>query len=131
MPRMLYFLASGLCLAITYAHVFLGGPVVVDPIRASSELAPPVIWLSYFTWHDGTVALVISALAYGYAGAKAGQRVLASFFTLMLAGFGLAGLAIALFGSPVLWQTPAPYAFTVIALIATVAIYIDRRTIES
>ena len=130
MARMFYFLAAGLCLAITYAHVFLGGPVVVDPIRGSSELAPTVIWLSYFTWHDGTVALVISALAYGYAGAKAGQRILAAFFTLMLAGFGLTGLAIAQFGSPILWQTPAPYAFTLIAVIASVAIYTDRRTAD-
>lgn len=128
MSRLLYILAALLCLAITGAHVFLGGPVVMDPIHASSELEETVKWLSYFTWHDGTVALLIAAGAYVYVGQVPGTRILAVFFTAMLAGFGITGLLTAILASPALWTTPAPYAFNLIAIIGLAAILTDRRS---
>ena len=107
-------------------HVSLGGPVVIDPIRTSTELEETVKWLSYFTWHDA-VALLVAASAYLYVGLVPGNRILAIFVTVMLAGFGVMGLATALFASPALWSTPAPYAFNLIAIIGLIAMLTDRR----
>ena len=102
---------------MTVIHVALGGPMVVDPLLAS-DLPDIVKWLGYFTWHDGTVALVVCGAALIYSALRPGQRALAVFAAVLLLGIGFLGLGVALIGNSVLFGSPAPYAFVPIGLIA-------------
>ncbi|MEN0652329.1 MULTISPECIES: hypothetical protein [Hyphobacterium] len=118
MPRLLLLIAAIATVAVAFMHVALGGPLVVDALRAEGDLPAVVVWLSYFTWHDGTVALLVCAAAFVYAALKPGNRALGVFAGVLVLGIGLLGLATAVFGSGALWRTPAPYAFGVIGLLA-------------
>lgn len=113
---------------ITVAHVFLGGPLVIPELMASQDLSETAAWLLYFCWHDGTVALLVSGIALGYSAAKAGNRVLAVFATGLILGIGLLGLGAALLGNATLFNTPAPYAFNVIGIVAVLGLFLDQRT---
>jgi len=127
MGRALLFLASVLTLAITAAHVFGGGPMVVPGLMASQDISKTAAWLLYFCWHDGTVVLALSAVALAYAALRPGHRTLAGFAAILIGGIGLLGLGVAMSSGDVLWSTPAPYAFNLIALVALAGIALDRR----
>jgi hypothetical protein len=123
MSRLAFILAAIAALAMAFAHVFLGGPLVVDAIRNASGLPEVVIWLSYFTWHDGTVALLVCSAAFAFVAMRPNEIVLAAFATAMMAGFGALGLATAIMGSDSLWQTPAPFAFGIIGGLGLLGIW--------
>lgn len=127
MSRALYALAAFLTAAIMLAHVFLGGPVAVDPLIASQDVPENAVWLLYFTWHDGTIALTLCAGAFAYAAATGRQRTIALFAALITLGFGLLGLGVAAFGNGILWGTPAPYAFGLIGIIGLVGVLADTK----
>lgn len=127
MPIVLFALAAILTLLITAAHVFLGGPLVVTPLLADRDLPERVVWLAYFCWHDGTVALIVCAAAYAYAALRPGQAALALFATAIVGGIGALGLGMAVLGNAVLFTTPAPYAFLPIAFVGLLGVLTDRR----
>ncbi|MEL7232626.1 MAG: hypothetical protein AAGJ85_08970 [Pseudomonadota bacterium] len=102
--------------------------MVVPELMASQNLSETAAWLLYFCWHDGTVALFVSGIALGYSAAKPGNRVLAVFATGLILGIGLLGLGIAALGDAILFGTPAPYAFNIIGIVATLGIFLDRRS---
>lgn len=114
MSKICFWVAGVLGMLLVLAHVFLGGAAVVPAWLGTPELPEKAAWLAYFSWHVGTVAMGLCALAYMYAAIKPGQKGLAIFVNLMLTGFAAVGLTMALRGSDVLWTTPAPYAFWII-----------------
>lgn len=120
-------LAAILTILITLAHVFLGGPVVVDALFSSQDLPENAVWLAYFTWHDGTVVLPICAIAFALAARNTGQLAVGIFAATIVSGIGLLGLGTALLGGAPLWGTPAPYAFNLIGLVAWAGILIRSR----
>lgn len=126
MSKLLLAIAAILTLAILLAHVFLGGPMVVPPLLGTGDIPEEVRWLAYFNWHAGSVSLVVCASALGFATLRPRQLGIAIFAALILSGFAILGLGMASFGNPVLWGTPAPYAFGVIALIAWAGILTHR-----
>lgn len=44
------------------------------------------------------------------------------FATAMSAGFGVLGIGLALLGDPIVWTTPAPYPWTIIAILGFIGI---------
>jgi len=122
-------LAAILTILVTLAHVFLGGPVVVDPLFSSTDLPATASWLAYFTWHDGTVALPICAVAFALAARRPGQLGVAVFAAAIVSGIGLLGLGTALLGGAPLWDTPAPYAFNLIGVLAWAGILIRSKRV--
>ena len=120
MSRSLLLMSAFATMAVALMHIFLGGPVVVDALRADPDLPDVVVSLSYFAWHDGTVALLVCSGAFLYGALKPGSRVLALFAGILVLGIGLLGLASAVFGNSALWMTPAPYAFNIIGLLAII-----------
>ncbi|MEO0347131.1 MAG: hypothetical protein AAF229_12835 [Pseudomonadota bacterium] len=98
------------------AHELAGSPAVLDPL-AESGLPEDVIWLHHFSWHVGTVAVLAMASLFLIAVWHPAGTLFAWVATGMSAGFALLGLGLAVFGSPALWQTPAPYPWAVIAVL--------------
>ena len=117
----LYIAAAGLCVLGAAAHEILGAPKVLSPL-ADSGLPQDVIWLHHFSWHVGTVAVLIMAGMFVAASRSADRRLLGIFATAMSAGLAALGIGLALLGDAVLWTTPAPYPWTLIAIIGAVAI---------
>lgn len=111
---------------ITVAHVFGGGPVAIDPLLAQQDIPEVAKWLLYFCWHDGTVVLIICAGAFAYSGLRRGHRAVGILAALIVSAIGLLGLGVTLFGSDALWATPAPYAFSAIAVLAWIGIANDK-----
>lgn len=127
MGKYLLWLASVLTVFITAAHVFLGGPLVVPELMASQDVSETVAWLLYFCWHDGTVTLLIVAVAFAFCAVRPGQKMLGVFATAIVLSIGLLGLGLTLFGNAALFSTPAPYAFNIIGLIAMFGVMTDKR----
>lgn len=126
MGRVLLWLAATGSLAMTGLHVLAGGALAIPPLMSAESLDAETRWLLYFTWHDGTAALIVCSAALAYAAARAGNRAIAVFAGLVLAGFGVAGLGVAVV-SGALWATPAPYAFGILALLALTGAGADKR----
>lgn len=125
MARVFYLLSAIATVLITVAHVFGGGPIAINPLLAQQDIPEVAKWLLYFCWHDGTVVLLICAGAFAYAGVRRGNRAVGVLAALIISAIGLLGLGVTVFGSNALWSTPAPYAFSVIALLAWVAVLKD------
>ncbi|MEL7112820.1 MAG: hypothetical protein AAFZ74_05365 [Pseudomonadota bacterium] len=122
----LYWVAAGLCSLGAAAHEIVGAPKVLEPL-AQSGLPQDVIWLHHFSWHVGTVAVLIMAGMFIAASRSPAGRILGVFATAMSAGFAALGIGLALLGDEVLWTTPAPYPWTLIALIGVVAVFKTPR----
>ena len=127
MSRILLGLAALLTLLITLAHVFLGGALVVPPLMESADLGEQIAWLLYFCWHDGTVALIVCAIAFAYAALRPGNTALAVFASAIVSGFGVLGMGVALAADGHLWDTPAPYAFGLIGLVGWAGVLTARK----
>lgn len=117
----LFLVAAILSLLGAVAHEVLGAPKVLAPL-AASDLPPDVIWLHHFSWHVGTVAVVTMAALFIAATRHENGRLLAGFATIMSAGFAALAIALAWFGDPVLWSTPAPYPWTIIAVLGAMGL---------
>ena len=119
----LFLLAALLSVIGAAAHEIVGAPKVLAPL-ADTNLPLDVIWLHHFSWHVGTVAvLTMAALFVAASRVKAG-RILAMFATLMSAGFAVLAIGLAVFGDPVVWTTPAPYPWTLIAVLGGIGIFL-------
>ena len=128
MAKQLYGLAALLSGLIGLAHMVSGGAIIVPPLFASTDVPENVAALSYFVWHCGSVSILAMLIAYTYAAMRPGGRPMAMLATLIAFGFGVVGLGSAAFVSGTLWGTPAPYVFSIIGLVALVAIATDKRT---
>lgn len=127
MAKVLYLFSAAALALIAAAHVFLGGPVVEPPLFTSTELPETAVWLLYFNRHVGTIALLVAAAALIYAALNPGNRALAAFFSAMVFGFGALGFGLSVLATEALWETPAPYAFGIIGVLAFSAVAADRR----
>ena len=59
----LFLLAATLSVLGAAAHEILGAPKVLAPL-ADSSLPQDVIWLHHFSWHVGTVAVLVMAALF-------------------------------------------------------------------
>lgn len=112
---LLYLTAAALSLLGAGAHELVGAPMVLSPL-AATDLPANVIWLHHFSWHVGTVAVLGMAALFILATRHPAGRLFAMVATSMSAGFAILGIGLASFGNSVLWSTPAPYPWTVVAL---------------
>lgn len=117
----MFLLAAVLSVIGAVAHEVLGSPKVLAPL-AASNLPSDVIWLHHFSWHVGTVAVLIMAALFIAATRSEHRRVLAVFATIMSAGFAGLAIGLALFGDPIVWSTPAPYPWTIITVLGVVGL---------
>ena len=121
LSSIMYLLAAVLSVLGAVAHELLGAPKVLAPL-ATSNLPTDVIWLHHFTWHVGTVAVLIMAALFVTAIRAKPARLLAGFATSMSAGFAVLAIALAIFGDPVVWSTPAPYPWTIITILGVIGL---------
>ncbi|MEE4143529.1 MAG: hypothetical protein V2I26_01935 [Halieaceae bacterium] len=125
-PESMYWLAAILSLAGLVAHEALGAPMVLPPLLAT-DLPEDVIWLHHFSWHVGSIAVAAMIIMFVYAALKPGNITMAVIATGMSAGFAALAIGLAIVGSNVMWGTPAPFAWSLIAVIGSVGVGLESR----
>jgi hypothetical protein len=120
----LYRCAAIICFLTLLAHEVLGAPMVLKPL-AESALDEEIILLHHFSWHVGSIAIIAMIFMYTYASLKQGNVVLAIIATAMSLGFALLGIGLAVYGSEVIWGTPAPYVWSLVTLVGAVGIWLS------
>lgn len=123
--QILFLLAAALSVLGALAHELVGAPKVLTPL-ADTELPRDVIWLHHFSWHVGTIAVLAMATLFVLATRQAHARTFAIIATVMSGAFATLGIGLAIFGDAALWTTPAPYPWTLIALIGLAGIATRR-----
>ena len=119
--KLMYWLSAALSLAGLVAHEALGATMVLPPLLAT-DLPEEVIWLHHFSWHVGTIAVAAMIV---HAARKPGSIAMALIATGMSAGFAALGIGLAVYGSDVMWGTPAPFAWSLIAVIGGVGVGLE------
>lgn len=117
--QLMYWLAATLSLAGLVAHEALGAPMVLPPLFAT-DLPEDVIWLHHFSWHVGSIAVAAMIIMFVHAALKPGNIAMALIATGMSIGFAALGIGLAVYASEVMWGTPAPYAWSVVAVVGGV-----------
>ncbi len=112
----LFYIAAGLSLLGLIAHELVGAPRVLKPLKTAG-LPDSVIWLHHFSWHVGSVAVLAMIGLFLLAAWQAEGFLFAAVATAMSAGFAGLGFMLAVFGNKALWRTPAPYPWTLIAIL--------------
>ena len=128
LPNILFLIAAALSLLGILAHELLGSPKVLGPLKTSG-LPVDVIWLHHFSWHVGSVAVLGMAALFLLAARSADGLAYAAIATAMSAGFAALGIGLAIFGNRALWRTPAPYPWTLIALIGGAGLLIGMNPV--
>lgn len=124
--RLMYWLAAGLCLLGLLAHELLGAPMVLTPL-ASTDLALDVIWLHHFSWHVGSIAVAAMIVLFAIAAHRPGNGAMALIATGMSIGFALLAAGLGVFGNSVMWQTPAPYPWSLVAAIGGLGVWFEWK----
>lgn len=122
MSNGLFRAAAVICLFALMAHEMLGGPLVLPPL-SEAQIEEEVVWLHHFSWHVGSVSVTAMAVMFFWASIRPGNLALAVVATFMSIGFGLLGAGLALFASSTLWGTPAPYLWSLIAVVGGLGIW--------
>jgi len=122
----LFYFAASLSLLGVIAHEVAGAPKVLGPLKTSG-LPDSVIWLHHFSWHVGSVAVLSMMSLFILAAWQPSGFLFAAVATAMSAGFAALGIGLATFGNPALWRTPAPYPWTLIAILGGVGMYFMER----
>lgn len=121
---LMYWLAAALSLAGLVAHEAIGAPMVLPPLLAT-DLPENVIWLHHFSWHVGSVAVVGMIVLFVHAALKPGNIAGALIAAGMSTGFAAVGIGLAVYVNGVLWATPAPYAWSVVAVVGSVGAWME------
>lgn len=124
LPQILFLVAAGLAALGVIAHEVLGAPRVLGPLK-DAGLPLEVIWLHHFSWRVGSVAVAVMIGLFLFAAWQPQGVMFAAFATAMSGGFALLGIGLALFGNKALWRTPAPYPWTLIAVIGGLGLYLS------
>ena len=122
--QVLFLASAALALLGVVAHELLGSPKVLGPLK-NSGLADDVIWLHHFSWHVGSVAVLAMVGLFLLAVWQPGGLIFAAVATAMSAGFAALGISLAVFGNRALWRTPAPYPWTLIALLGGIGLLLE------
>jgi hypothetical protein len=101
--------------------------MVLSPLVAT-ELPENVIWLHHFSWHVGSIAVAAMIIMFAHAALKPGSIAMAVIATGMSSGFAALGIGLAVYASDVMWGTPAPYAWSVVAVVGGVGVWMEFNT---
>ncbi|MEY1557720.1 hypothetical protein AB3Y40_18975 [Yoonia sp. R2331] len=96
--------AAALMALTTLIHVFVGGPEVMDPIRAST-LDPLVIGVASVVWHAITLLLALFAVALLWLARNSNKPLVALLLAMQL-GFGLIFLGYGIADLGTIWPMP-------------------------
>lgn len=124
-----YHIAAILGLMIIAAHETIGSAQMIEPI-GTMEVPLDTKWLYHWTWHIDIIG-VIALTTMLLIGARIEPGKWLTTMSLLIAtGYGLVSISLALFGNPVVWQTPAPYAWTFLPLLIGIGLYLDKRSYQ-
>jgi hypothetical protein len=127
MTRFLFYGAAMVCALGALAHEIIGAPMVLEPLSRAG-LPNAVIWLHHFSWHVGTLCVIAMAAMFVLAASKPSLEILAVVATGMSIGLTALAIGLALFGNSVLWSTPAPYPWSLVAALGAGGLVKSRRT---
>lgn len=122
--QVLFLASAALALLGVIAHELLGSPKVLGPLK-NSGLPDGIVWLHHFSWHVGSVAVLAMIALFLLAVWQPNGLAFAAVATAMSAGFAALGISLALFGNRALWRTPAPYPWTLIAILSGIGLLLE------
>lgn len=126
MAKWCFVVCAAMCAGAVLLHELAGSPLVLPPL-VEAGLPADVAGLHRFSWHvDSVMVLGMAALFALAAAGGPGNRPMALVATGMSLGIGVLGLGMALFGSPVMWDTPAPYVWPLLAAIAVTGVLASK-----
>lgn len=120
----LYLASAVLALFGVIAHELVGSAKVLNPLKHSG-LPDGIVWLHHFSWHVGSVAVLAMIALFLLAVWQPGGLAFAAVATAMSAGFAMLGISLAIFGNRALWRTPAPYPWTLIAILGGIGLLLE------
>ncbi len=112
MDKWLFRIAGIFVAFVLLAHELLGSPMVLPPLHDAGVPAQ-VLWLHHFSWHVGSVAMLGMIFLFILGARQAEDLSMVCVATGMSIGFAVLGIGLAVLASHSLWDTPAPYAWTV------------------
>jgi hypothetical protein len=124
----LFLAAAGLALLGVIAHEVAGAPKVLGPL-GSSGLAPEIVWLHHFSWHAGSMSVLVMIGLFLLAVWQADGAYFAAAATAMSAGFAALAIGLAIFGNAALWRTPAPYPWAVVSLLGGLGLWLQAGAV--
>ena len=124
--KFMYWLAAGFSLLGLVAHETLGAPMVLPPLL-TTDLPEEVIWLHNFSWHVGTIAVAAMIVLFVRAARTPGSFFVVCVAIGMSVGFAAIGIGLALVGSGVLWETPAPYLWCLVAITGGLGLMVELK----
>ena len=113
--------AAIIVVATVGIHVFLGGARYVRPVLAS-DLPPPLKWLSYLSWHSGTVAMLFFAAGFAFAAWTPAYTQFALIATIGAGSFVLLGLMTKLRSGLPASQFPVIPMFSLVTLLGVLGL---------
>lgn len=122
-PDYLFLLAAALSVLGALAHELAGAPKVLRPLKGAG-LDDGVAALHHFSWHVGTVAVLAMVAEFLLAVWHPAGEVFALIATLTSAGFAVLAILLASTSQKALWRTPAPYPWTLIALLGGLGLWL-------
>lgn len=126
MAKWCFVVCAALSAGAVLLHELVGSPLVLPPL-VEAGLPADVAGLHRFSWHVGSVmTLGMAALFALAAGGGPGGRIMALVATGMSLGMACLGLGMALFGNPVMWGTPAPYVWPLLAAVAATGLLASK-----
>lgn len=123
----LFIAAASLALIGVLAHEIVGAPIVLAPL-SQSDLPNEVIWLHHFSWHVASVAALAIVALLLLAARRPDGFIFAAVATAMSVGFAAIGILLAVFGDHALWRTPAPYPWTVVAILGAAGLWLEIQS---
>jgi hypothetical protein len=123
----MYWLSAALTLAGLVTHEGLGAPAMLPPLLTSG-MPEEVIWMHHFSWHVDSVAVAAMIFLFIHAARKPGNIAIAMVAIGMSASFSAIGIALAVLESAAMWGTPAPYAWSSIAVVGSIGAWLEWRS---
>ncbi|USG61240.1 hypothetical protein NBZ79_18950 [Sneathiella marina] len=126
MGKTAYWVAGIVSFSAIGLHELLGAPFFLPPL-SETNLADSIIWMHRFSWHVGSITMAAMGFMFVRAALKPGEAILGAIATSIAALMGCLGIGQALFGNDILWSTPAPFLWPVIAIVGGLGLAMSRQ----
>eukprot|EP00439_Symbiodinium_sp_Y106_P089695 s1_g2231.t1 len=126
MGKAAYWAAGIISFSAIGLHELLGAPLFLPPLT-ETNLADHVIWMHRFSWHVGSITMAAMGFMFVRAALKPTEAIPGAIATSIAALMGCLGISLALFGNDILWTTPAPFLWTVIAIVGGLGLVRSRQ----
>lgn len=122
MQTSLMWLAAAASFFTFAGHIFIGGPQVVKPLLAATDLSVEPKWTNYFCWHVTTLLVLAMSIGFTYVALHPNRPELAIFLSSLSAAIWALSVIVAVKGRISPFRFPAIWLFAIIAALGAAAL---------